>query len=53
MDNAHIETMARKHAAIDAQLDTESHRPFPDMILVNRLKKEKLRLKDGMAGHFH
>ena len=51
MDKAHIEALAHKHAAIDAQLDVESHRPFPDMMLVTRLKKEKLRLKDGIAGH--
>ena len=51
MDNVHIEALAHKHAAIEAQLDSETHRPHPDMMLVNRLKKEKLRLKDGIAGH--
>ena len=29
------------------------HRPLPDMIKLHELKKEKLRLKDELAGHFH
>lgn len=51
MDKAHVEALASKHAQIDAQIDVETHRPQPDMILVSRLKKEKLRLKDDMLGH--
>lgn len=51
MDKAHVEALVSKHAHIDAQIDVETHRPQPDMILVSRLKKEKLRLKDDMLGH--
>ena len=53
MDNAHIEALVQKHAALDAQLHAETHRPHPDMMLVNRLQKEKLRLKDDLLGHVH
>jgi hypothetical protein len=53
MDKAHVEALAQKHAALDAQIDSETHRPHPDMMLVNRLKKEKLRLKDDIVGHYH
>lgn len=53
MDKAHVEALAQRHAALDAQIDLETHRPHPDDILLTRLKKEKLRLKDGMVGHFH
>ena len=53
MDKAHVEALTQKHAAIDARIDAESHRPNPDMLLVTRLKKEKLRLKDDLVGHIH
>ena len=53
MDKAHVEELASKHAALPAQIDEEEHRPHPDMIKLHELKKEKLRLKDELAGHFH
>ena len=34
-----------------ALIDEEEHRPHPDEDLLHRLKKEKLRLKDELAGH--
>lgn len=51
MDKAHVEALASKHAALHAQIDIEEHRPHPDVDLLARLKKEKLRLKDAMVGH--
>jgi hypothetical protein len=53
MDKALAEELASKHAALSALIDEEEHRPAPDMIRVHELKKEKLRLKDELAGHFH
>ncbi|HXH52804.1 MAG TPA: YdcH family protein [Sphingomicrobium sp.] len=52
MDKAHVEELASKHAALDALIDEEEHRPLPDIIRLHELKKEKLRLKDELAGHF-
>jgi hypothetical protein len=52
MDNAQVEELASKHAALHAMIDEEEHRPHPDEDLLHRLKKEKLRLKDQLAGHF-
>lgn len=46
MDKPHVEALASKHAALQAQIDREEQRPNPDDILLHRLKKEKLRLKD-------
>jgi hypothetical protein len=43
--------MASKHAAIHSLIDEELHRSHPDERLLHRLKKEKLRLKDELAGH--
>ena len=53
MDHAQIESLESKHAALQAQIDEEEHRPHPDDILLHQLKKEKLRLKDELTGHFH
>ena len=46
MDKAHAEALVNKHAALEALLDNEEHRPHPDDYLVARLKKEKLRIKE-------
>jgi hypothetical protein len=48
MENTHVEALASKHAALQAQIDAEERRPHPDDVLLHRLKKEKLRLKDEM-----
>jgi hypothetical protein len=48
MENAHVDALASKHAALQAQIDAEERRPHPDDVLLHRLKKEKLRLKDEM-----
>jgi len=53
MDKAHAEELTSKHAALSAQIDEEENRPHPDEIRLHELKKEKLRLKDELAGHFH
>ncbi len=50
MEKAHVEALASKHAAVQAQIDAEEQRPNPDDILLHQLKKEKLRLKDEMLG---
>jgi len=51
MDNAHVEALASKHAALQVKIDQEEHRAHPDDTLLHRLKKEKLRLKDVIVGH--
>ena len=53
MDKVHAEELTSRHAALAAQIDEEEHRPHPDEIKLHELKKEKLRLKDELAGHFH
>lgn len=50
MEKAHVEALASKHAALQAQIDREEQRPNPDDILLHKLKKEKLRLKDEIEG---
>lgn len=51
MDQAGAEELESKHAALHAMIEEEEHRTHPDEDLLHRLKKEKLRLKDELAGH--
>lgn len=51
MNKAHVDAMASKHAALHTLIAQEEHRPYPDMDLLHRLKREKLRLKDELVGH--
>ncbi|MFL6733833.1 MAG: YdcH family protein [Sphingomicrobium sp.] len=51
MDKGYVEALETKHAALQAKIDQEEHRPHPDDDLLHRLKKEKLRLKDALVGH--
>ena len=53
MQNAHLESLTAKHATLDQRISEESLRPSPDATTLARLKKEKLRLKDELTGHFH
>jgi uncharacterized protein YdcH (DUF465 family) len=51
MNKAMAEELESKHAALHAIIEEEEHRTHPDEGLLHRLKKEKLRLKDELAGH--
>lgn len=53
MDQAQSESLEQKHAALQALIDEEEHRPHPDDVRLHALKKEKLRIKDELTGHFH
>jgi len=50
MPDAHISALETKHADIEAQIAEESQRPSPDMATLSRLKKEKLKVKEEIAG---
>ena len=50
MDKAPDDALASRHAALDAQINTEEHRRHPNEATLNRLKKEKLRVKDELVG---
>jgi hypothetical protein len=44
-----IESLRVKHQALDTQLKTLSQRPLPDPVVVGKIKREKLRLKDEIS----
>jgi hypothetical protein len=50
MQQAHISALETKHADIEARINAETRRPQPDMATLARLKKEKLKLKEEIAG---
>jgi len=49
MENAHSSALTAKHAGIEAKIAAEIRRPAPDLTLVARLKKQKLRLKEMLS----
>ena len=49
--DAHPASLARRHAAIEADLAFELKRPLPDFMRVKRLKQEKLQIKDKLAAN--
>ena len=50
MQQAHISALESKHAGLDARIAEETQRRLPDAALLSRLKKEKLRVKEELAG---
>ena len=46
---SHPSSLKRRHAAIEADLDSELKRPLPDFVRVKRLKQLKLGIKDKLA----
>jgi len=44
-----LDTLKAKHAALDAAIEEENHRPLPDTTKIHDLKRQKLKIKDEMA----
>ena len=44
--NAHVSALELRHADLDQQIADELRRPAPDTILMAKLKKEKLKVKE-------
>ncbi len=45
-----IEALRAKHVSLKQAIDEENHRPHPDDMKIAQLKREKLRIKDEIAG---
>jgi len=46
--DARIASLNNRHAALEARIFEEDHRPRPDAEALAKLKREKLRLKEEM-----
>jgi len=47
---ARLAELRQEHSDFDAAIQALSATPLPDMLLIARLKRKKLRLKDEIAG---
>jgi hypothetical protein len=47
---AKLADLRQDHADLDAAVQALSATPLPDMLLIARLKRKKLKLKDEIAG---
>lgn len=50
MHQAHVSALEAKHAGLEARIAEETQRPMPDAATLARLKKEKLKIKEEIAG---
>lgn len=50
MEHNHVFALEAKHAMLDQKIHEEELRPHPDQLALSRLKKEKLRVKEALAG---
>jgi hypothetical protein len=50
MEKAHASALIAKHAGLDARITAEIRRPSPDSALLSELKKQKLKIKEAIAG---
>ena len=46
-----VTDLQNRHAELEKTIQDEIGRPHPDQDIVISLKKEKLRIKDELAGH--
>ncbi len=44
-----VESLKVKHQALEAAIEEENSRPYPDDLQLVTLKKQKLRIKDQIA----
>jgi len=42
-------SLKARHAELEEELDTETHRPHPDDVAIKDIKKRKLQIKDELA----
>lgn len=51
MESSHVAALHAKHQGIEQRIREEMARPAPDSTIIQALKKQKLWLKEAIAGH--
>lgn len=51
MDSPHANALNLKHAGLEEKIREEMARPLPDISVIQKLKKQKLQIKEEMARH--
>lgn len=49
----HHHSLCAKHAELEREIEAELNRPKPDDLILQDLKRRKLRLKDKIEDHFY
>jgi hypothetical protein len=49
----HLDSLKAKHQDLEHLIEEEEARPRPDEDKIHELKRQKLRIKDEIAGHDH
>jgi hypothetical protein len=47
--DAHLDELSEKHRALKKRIENEMARPQADTLLISKLKREKLQIKDEIA----
>ena len=42
----HLQALKEKHKALDVQIEEENARPAPNDVIIQELKKQKLKIKE-------
>ena len=48
-----IDSLKSRHHDLEAAIEMENARPYPDEVEIHTLKKEKLRIKDELENLTH
>jgi hypothetical protein len=48
-----IDALRAKHHVLETMIEEETNRPRPDEVVITRLKKQKLMIKDEIANLSH
>ena len=48
MDTSHVSSLQLKHAGLERRIEEELSRPFPDDVVIQTLKKQKLKIKEQL-----
>jgi hypothetical protein len=49
MQSSHVDALKAKHAGLEARLHDEQTRPAPDIAMIQKLKKQKLLIKEELT----
>lgn len=46
IEEYHVKALEAKHAALEAAIEEENSRPLPNSIILSKLKRQKLKIKE-------
>lgn len=49
MQSSHVNALQLKHQGLEQRIRAEMGRPSPDVVTVQHLKKQKLRIKEELS----